>query len=164
MGPGVDEQLGGKGGVLGQATAPRPTMDEDIDRRAGACGAVDVECLDRGRTVGIALWCTQVRTRDRAVAPVAGDELLAVRRPDALGIRGVKRGLVHVEPHPWPLLRCAWVMSDGSWRLHVVPPGDDAQRPTPATSPRVRQRSQRGVKAPCAGGAAKALQVSATME
>src|SRR4029453_15889456 len=86
MGPGVDEQLGGKGIVLGQATAPRPTMDEDMDRRAGACGAVDVEGLDRGRTVGIALWRTQVRTRDRAVAPVAGDELLAVRRPRAPGI------------------------------------------------------------------------------
>ena len=55
MGPGVDEQLGCKGVVLGQATAPRPPMDEDIDRRAGACGAVDVECLDRGRTVGIEL-------------------------------------------------------------------------------------------------------------
>src|SRR5262249_57480640 len=47
MRPGVHEQLGGGGGVLGQAAAPRAPVNEDVDRRVRAAGWGDVPCPAR---------------------------------------------------------------------------------------------------------------------
>ena len=51
-------------------------MDEDVDRRVGALGHVDVEPLNGGSPIGIALWRTQARAHVLAVGGVALGDLL----------------------------------------------------------------------------------------
>jgi hypothetical protein len=75
MRAGMHEQLGREGVILGEACAPRTPMEEDVDRRIGALGRVDVEPLNGGRPIGIALWRTQARAHVLAVGGVAPGEL-----------------------------------------------------------------------------------------
>src|SRR5262249_33625393 len=88
---------GGMGG--GGVGAPRPAMNEDIDRRVRLTGAVDVELLDLGRAVGDALGRADDGARPLAVGDAALGDLLAIGRVDNLVIGVVERLLVHVEPN-----------------------------------------------------------------
>src|SRR5438477_12222664 len=78
-------------------------MDEDVNRSAGALGCVDVEPLDGGGAIGITSRSAQTSAHHLAVGGVALDDLLQVRRVNALVIGGVELSLVHVEPHARPL-------------------------------------------------------------
>src|SRR5262245_29816407 len=75
MRSGIHEQLGREGIVLGEACAPRAPMEEDSDWRVGALGRVDVEPLNGGRPISIALWRTQACAHLLAVGSVALGEL-----------------------------------------------------------------------------------------
>ena len=96
--PRLHERLGEARIVLGAVGAPCPAMDEDVHRRIGLLGAIDVELLDLARSVGDALG----RPDDRAGLVAVGDpalgDLLAIGRIDHLVIGVVERLLVHVEP------------------------------------------------------------------
>ena len=76
-----------------------PPMDEDVDRRVGALGQVDVEPLDGGGPIGVALRRAQARAHVLAGGGVALDDLLQVRSPDALVIGGIEFRLVHIQPY-----------------------------------------------------------------
>ena len=47
VGAGMHEHLGQEGEVGGAAVAPGAAVNEDLDRRVGRSGPVDVELLDR---------------------------------------------------------------------------------------------------------------------
>src|SRR5262249_56150374 len=91
---------GGGGGVGGGGGgAPRPAVNEDIDRRVRLTGAVDVELLDLGRAIGDALGRADGSARPLAVGDAALGDLLAIGRVDDLIVGVVERLLVHVEPN-----------------------------------------------------------------
>src|SRR5213594_4137831 len=107
---GVDEQLSRVPEILGETPAPRPAMNEDVDRCVRALGLVDIKRFDQGRAVGVAPRRTQAGAHGLAVGSVALDDLWQIRRVLNLIIGGIQFGLVHVEPHggslrPWRLLR-----------------------------------------------------------
>src|SRR2546425_4387463 len=87
--------------------ATRP-MDEDVDWRVEMLGPLDVEYLNGGGAIGVALRCAQPRPHGFAVSGPAFDDLLQVRRIDALIIGGVELRLVHVQPHPRSLDARRW--------------------------------------------------------
>jgi hypothetical protein len=99
VGTGAHEQLGGKRIVLGEAGAPRDAVDEDVDRRVGAHGRVEVEALDLRRGV-----CEAPRRAEPCAGGVALDreawnDLLAIRRPHGLVVGRVQLGLIEIESH-----------------------------------------------------------------
>jgi hypothetical protein len=55
MRPGGEEHLGWNREILRTPAAPGAAMNEDENWCQGPCGAVDVEPLDLGRSVGDAL-------------------------------------------------------------------------------------------------------------
>src|SRR5262249_26919454 len=96
---GADEQLRRVAKILRLAPEPGAAVDEHEDRRFRPPGAVDVELLDLGRTVGNA---------HRRAEP--GARQLAVRRPSLsalveeggvvdLVVRGIQLDLIHVHPY-----------------------------------------------------------------
>ena len=103
MRAGADEQLGREGVVLREAGPPRAAVDEDVDRRAGAPGGVEVEVFDGRRAVREAPRPAETRANGVALGRVASDELLPIRRPDGLIVGRVELGLIEIEPHARPL-------------------------------------------------------------
>ena len=99
MPPRPHEWFGQASVVGGAVGAPRPAVDEDIDRRVRLAGAVDVELLDLGRAVGDARGRADGGARLLAVGDPALGDLLAIGCVDDLIIGVVERLLVHVEPN-----------------------------------------------------------------
>src|SRR5262245_36913684 len=137
MRPGVHEQLGGVGGVLGQAAAPRAAVNEDVDRRVRAAGWVDVQCFDGRRAVRVASGNAQASAHAVAVGRVALDDLGKIRSVLALIVGGIELGLIHVEPHDRALdARCRL---SGRWLLREYRAG--RQRRTCDRGPQKRPAS-----------------------
>ena len=99
VGARVDEHLGRERVVLRHAGAPGAAVDEHMDRRVGALGAIEVELLDRLRAVGDAPRRAEARSRELAVRRIAAQELLQIWRVLRLVVRRIERGLVVVAEH-----------------------------------------------------------------
>src|SRR5262249_21307644 len=103
MGAGLHERLGQECVVRRLVGAPGAAVDEDVDRRVRLSGAVDVELLDLGRSVGNAGGSADRGARALAVGNPALGDLVAVGRVDDLVVGVVELLLVHVEPDSWTL-------------------------------------------------------------
>src|SRR5260221_14284673 len=76
---GAHQRLGGKRVVAGKARAPGAAMHEDVDRRMGRLGAIDVEALDGAFAVRKSFGGAQALPRELAGAREARQQLIAVR-------------------------------------------------------------------------------------
>src|SRR5438094_4262557 len=91
IGARLHERFGIDGELARPPSAPAATVNEDHDRGVRTLGLVDVDLLDLGRPVGLALRVSEDRARN----------LVVVRTPlvDVFGVEGVDRlivGLVDV--------------------------------------------------------------------
>jgi len=131
--PGFREWLGLVGEFSCAAVLPGTAVDKNIDRGIGAFGAVDVELLELGRSVGDALRRPQRLERYLAVgAPPLGDVAL---------IEGIDRLVVGiVQLGGGPALRCAAAGSAASASAPAAAPANTARRESPC--PDVRSSSR----------------------
>ena len=103
--PACHEQLGRVTELPGLAGAPRAAVDEHVDRRVRPLGRVDVEHLDRGRTVGHAPGLTEARAHLLAFRLPPLVKLRGIRRIDRLVVGVVELLLIHVRARPADLFR-----------------------------------------------------------
>jgi hypothetical protein len=98
MRTGIDENLRGIAGILCIAAKPGAAMDEHEDRRVRPAGAVEVELLNRRRTIGETTRLAQPRARGGAIARAPRADLPAQGRVDRLIVGGVKLHLIQIHP------------------------------------------------------------------
>src|SRR5258708_5624929 len=97
MGAGAHECLGGKCAVALAEQAPRPTVNEHMNRRVGLRASVEIERLRSRRPIGEYIRLAEPRTDAVAVLGVAADNLDGVWRPGSLIILAIKLRLIVVE-------------------------------------------------------------------
>src|ERR1017187_8519251 len=106
MRAGIDESLGHVRHALCISVPPLASMDEDVYRRVGLLGDVDVELFDVSRTVGDSTRWPEARQRSGALLRIAFCDFSCVGGPGGLIVGKDDLLLVIVEKDDRTLRLC----------------------------------------------------------